>query len=179
MTDAWLKFFQPTEVLQSCVPSLVSAPLHIYILFHVWFCSTVELAAGQFNYASLVYSLIPLAKCEKMAISRVADSRLLRGLELLLLGIIGALEVLRQPECMAFFRELASNNKMEVNISILSCCWSAQMIKSSFDFGMFLAKFSTHFHVAGGTKMIIPSFEFGMFLWRQGKYTVQRSTRMS
>lgn len=84
-------------------------------------------------------SLELISEFEKRANTRVIDSALLWGLKLKDIEHFGERLDLR-PGCMNFFQQLVNNNKMEVKIHVLSCCWSADMIRSAFASGTILTR---------------------------------------
>ncbi|CAN0892740.1 Bifunctional TH2 protein, mitochondrial [Linum grandiflorum] len=90
----------------------------------------------EFNYEAISKALEKLSEFEKRANSRVIESRVLKGMNLKEIKQAGERMVL-QDGCSSFFRRIARNEKLNSNVHVLSFCWCADLIRSSFSSGKF------------------------------------------
>ncbi|XP_076906461.1 bifunctional TH2 protein, mitochondrial-like [Bidens hawaiensis] len=90
--------------------------------------------AEDFDYSGLKTALQQLSGFEKRANMRVIESNVLKGLNLEEIKRAGERLILHDG-CMHFFRTITSNQNLKVNVHVLSYCWCADLIRSTFSSG--------------------------------------------
>uniref|UniRef100_A0A2C9VCD6 Thiaminase-2/PQQC domain-containing protein n=2 Tax=Manihot esculenta TaxID=3983 RepID=A0A2C9VCD6_MANES len=107
---------QYTEEYEQCIESILPS------------------AKGEFNYEVLCKAIEQISDFERRANARVIESGLLKGLNLEDIKRAGELLVL-QNGCASFFQKIVKNENLNANIHIISYCWCADLIRSSFSSG--------------------------------------------
>ncbi|KAM0056689.1 putative aminopyrimidine aminohydrolase [Helianthus debilis subsp. tardiflorus] len=87
-----------------------------------------------FNYEGLKTALEQLSGFEKRANMRVIESNVLKGLNLEDIKRAGERLILHDG-CMHFFHTITNNQSLNVNVHVLSYCWCADLIRSTFSSG--------------------------------------------
>ncbi|KAK6915309.1 Thiaminase-2/PQQC [Dillenia turbinata] len=87
-----------------------------------------------FNYEGLCKALEQLSDFERRANSRVIESGVLKGLNLEDIKRAGERLIL-QDGCKVFFQNILKNENLNVNVNLLSYCWCADLIRSTFSSG--------------------------------------------
>lgn len=116
MRNSWDELSnQYTEEYEACIESLLP-----------------EKEVKEFDFSLLYQSLQQLAEFEKRANSRVVESGMLKGVNLD--DIKRAGEHLKLHDgCKDFFQKVVKKNeKLAIDLHVLSYCWCADLIRSSF-----------------------------------------------
>ncbi|KAJ0781410.1 putative aminopyrimidine aminohydrolase [Helianthus annuus] len=87
-----------------------------------------------FNYEGLKTALEQLSGFERRANMRVIESNVLKGLNLEDIKRAGERLILHDG-CMHFFHTITNNQSLNVNVHVLSYCWCADLIRSTFSSG--------------------------------------------
>ncbi|KAI7734822.1 hypothetical protein M8C21_027459, partial [Ambrosia artemisiifolia] len=85
----------------------------------------------DFNYEGLKTALEQLSEFEKRANMRVIESNVLKGLNIEDIKRAGERLILHDG-CMHFFQTITNNHNLNVNVHVLSYCWCADLIRSTF-----------------------------------------------
>ncbi|KAL4578894.1 hypothetical protein LXL04_015025 [Taraxacum kok-saghyz] len=88
----------------------------------------------SFDYEGLKKALEQLVQFERRANTRVIESQVLKGLNLEDIKRAGERLILHDG-CMGFFQSIEKNDKLNVNVHVLSYCWCADLIRSAFSSG--------------------------------------------
>ncbi|KAI7735454.1 hypothetical protein M8C21_013430 [Ambrosia artemisiifolia] len=88
----------------------------------------------EFNYEALKTALEQLSEFERRANMKVIESNVLKGLNLEDIKRAGERLILHDG-CMGFFQSITNNQTLNVNVHVLSYCWCADLIRSSFASG--------------------------------------------
>ncbi|KAL8201969.1 hypothetical protein R6Q57_011116 [Mikania cordata] len=88
----------------------------------------------EFDYEGLKKALEQLSEFERRANTRVIESNVLKGLNLEDIKRAGELLILHD-DCIGFFQSITNNQNLNVNLNILSYCWCADLIRSTFSSG--------------------------------------------
>lgn len=90
--------------------------------------------ADKFDYKSLHKALEQVSKFEKDANVKVTESGVLKGLNIEDIKKAGE-HLILQDGCTNFFQSILRTEKLSVDIHVLSYCWCADLIRSSFSSG--------------------------------------------
>ncbi|KAK4782231.1 hypothetical protein SAY86_016333 [Trapa natans] len=86
-----------------------------------------------FNYRYVEETIQVLSEFQKEAnLDEVIKSQLLQGLNFREVRRVGEEAMTLNPGCLKFFRSLLGTERVEVGVNVVSCCWSADVIASSF-----------------------------------------------
>lgn len=88
-----------------------------------------------FNYEAVHTALEQLSDFEKRANSRVVESGVLKGINLEDIKRAGERLIL-QDGCNSFFQKIVKDEGLNANVHVLSYCWCADLIRTSFSAGM-------------------------------------------
>lgn len=88
----------------------------------------------EFDYEGLKKALEQLSEFERRANMRVIESNVLKGLNLEDIKRAGERLILHDG-CMGFFQNITKNENLNVNVHVLSYCWCADLIRSTFSSG--------------------------------------------
>ncbi|XP_076949263.1 bifunctional TH2 protein, mitochondrial-like [Bidens hawaiensis] len=97
-------------------------------------CMLANEKAEDFDYSGLKTALEQLSGFEKRANMRVIESNVLKGLNSEEIKRAGERLILHDG-CMRFFHTVTSNQNLKVNVHVLSYCWCADLIRSTFSSG--------------------------------------------
>ncbi|KAJ0621129.1 hypothetical protein HanIR_Chr01g0005191 [Helianthus annuus] len=86
----------------------------------------------EFDYEGLKMALEQ--EFERRANKKVTESNVLKGLNLEDIRRVGEHLILHDG-CMGFFQSITNNQHLNVNAHVLSYCWCADLIPSSFSSG--------------------------------------------
>ncbi|XP_076931271.1 bifunctional TH2 protein, mitochondrial-like [Bidens hawaiensis] len=90
--------------------------------------------AEGFDYEGLKKALEQLSEFEKRANMRVIESNVLKGLNVEDIKRAGERLILHDG-CMGFFQSISNDQSLNANVHVLSYCWCADLIRSSFSSG--------------------------------------------
>ncbi|KAF5767566.1 putative aminopyrimidine aminohydrolase [Helianthus annuus] len=90
--------------------------------------------AEEFDYEGLKTALEQLSEFERRANKKVIESNVLKGLNLDDIKRAGERLILHDG-CMSFFQSITNNQHLNVIVHVLSYCWCADLIRSSFSSG--------------------------------------------
>ncbi|KAG6590301.1 Bifunctional TH2 protein, mitochondrial [Cucurbita argyrosperma subsp. argyrosperma] len=100
-------------------------------------------ATEEFKYEDLCTALEQLSDFEKRANNRVVESGVLKGLNFEDIRRAGE-RLIIQDGCFNFFRTATKSENLNVGVHILSYCWCADLIRSSFNSGGLLTQVTIH-----------------------------------
>ncbi|XP_024991848.1 bifunctional TH2 protein, mitochondrial-like isoform X2 [Cynara cardunculus var. scolymus] len=97
-------------------------------------CMLGDQKVEKFNYKGLRKALEQLSDFEKRANMRVIESNVLKGLNLEDITRAGE-RLIFQDGCMDFFRCIMKDERLNVDVHVLSYCWCGDLIRSAFSSG--------------------------------------------
>ncbi|GAV79952.1 LOW QUALITY PROTEIN: hypothetical protein CFOL_v3_23414, partial [Cephalotus follicularis] len=84
----------------------------------------------EFNYETLRKALEQLSDFENRSNSRVIESSVLKGLNVV--DIKAGESLILHDGCSSFFQKVVKNESLNANVHILSYCWCVDLIRSAF-----------------------------------------------
>ncbi|EXB46025.1 hypothetical protein L484_015886 [Morus notabilis] len=94
--------------------------------------SGIPLVLGkEYDYDDLRETLEQVAEIEKKANARVEKSGILTGLHLETIKLVGNHIVLHDG-CRRFFQKIVKNGSSNIDVHVISQCWSSELIRSAF-----------------------------------------------